>query len=318
MLPFCRILLVDDFGPFRQFVRISLQARAEFRIVGEALDGMEAIQKAHDLQPDLILLDIGLPKLNGMVAAERIRILAPDAKLVFVSLESSSAIVEEAFRRGARGYIHKMRAQADLIPAIEAVLAGKHFVSSDLEFGDSTKVHRRHEVLFWSDEMVFLESARHFIAEALKTDRSAIVIATPSHRESIVQNLKAAAFDMDGAIQKGIYTSLNAAEALSDIMVNGLPDRGRCFETLGSVIESSVKATKTEHSRISVFGECAPLLWAEGNTNGAIELEKVCNDLIKTRDIEVLCAYPLRLSQRADDEATFNSICAEHTNVFFR
>ena len=84
---------------------MSLQARAaEFRIVGEALDGMEAIQKAEDLQPDLILLDIGLPKLNGMVAAEQIRTLAPDAKLLFVSLESSSPIVEEAFL-GARGYI---------------------------------------------------------------------------------------------------------------------------------------------------------------------------------------------------------------------
>ena len=318
MLPFCRILLVDDFEPFRRFVRMSLQARAEFRIVGEALDGMEAIQKAKDLQPDLILLDIGLPKLNGMVAAVQIRILAPDARLLFVSLESSSPIVEEALRLGALGYIHKLRAQADLIPAIEAVLSGKHFVSSDLKFGDSTKVQRRHEVQFWSDEMVFLESATHFIAEALKTDRAAIVVATPSHRESIVQNLKAAAFDMDGAIQQGIYISLNAAEALSDIMVNGLPDAGRFFETLGSVIESSVKATKTEHSRIAVFGECAPLLWAEGNTNGAIEVEKICNDLIKTHDIDVLCAYPLSLSQGADAEATFNSICAEHTAVFFR
>src|SRR5207247_11074860 len=155
-----------------------------------------------------------------------------------------------------------------------------------------------------------------FIAEALKTDRAAIVVATPSHRESIVQNLKAAAFDMDGAIQQGIYISLNAAEPLSDIMVNGLPDAGRFFETLGSVIESSVKATKTEHSRIAVFGECAPLLWTEGNTNGAIEIEKICNDLINTHEIDVLCAYPLSLSQRADDEATFNSICAEHTAVF--
>src|SRR5690242_17151035 len=114
---------------------MSLQARAEFRIVGEALDGMEAIQKAKDLQPDLILLDIGLPKLNGIVAAGQIRIFAPAAKLLFVSLESSSAIVKEALRLGARGYITKLRAQADLIPAIEAVLEGRHFVSSDLEFG---------------------------------------------------------------------------------------------------------------------------------------------------------------------------------------
>src|SRR5207249_8022588 len=80
--PLFRILLVDDFEPFRRFVRMALRARPEFRIVGEAVDGLEAIQKAKELQPDLVLLDIGLPKLNGMAAAEQIRILAPDAKLL--------------------------------------------------------------------------------------------------------------------------------------------------------------------------------------------------------------------------------------------
>ena len=105
-----RILLVEDFEPFRRFVRVALQARPEFDVIGEALDGLEAIQKAKDLQPDLILLDIGLPKLNGMAAAEQIRILAPNAKLLFVSLESSSAVVGEALRIGAQGYISKLRA----------------------------------------------------------------------------------------------------------------------------------------------------------------------------------------------------------------
>jgi len=306
-----RILLVEDFEPFRRFVRVALQARPEFDVIGEALDGLEAIQKAKDLQPDLILLDIGLPKLNGMAAAEQIRILAPNAKLLFVSLESSSAVVGEIFRIGARGYISKLRAQADLIPGIEAVLAGRQFVSSDLEF-DSPKAQRRHEVQFYSDDTVFLESATRFIAGVLKADGAAIVVATNSHRESLLQRLKAEGFDMDRAIRQGTYISLNAAKAVSKIMVDGLPDRGRVLET----IESAIKATKKEHPRVAYFGECAALLWAKGNTNAAMEIEKIWNGLLETHAVDTLCAYPLSAFQRADAESAFKSLCAEHTAFF--
>src|SRR5206468_5290510 len=104
---------------------MSLQARAEFRIVGEALDGMEAIQKAEELQPDLILLDVGLPKLNGLEAARQMRKLAPLAKILFISQEFSFDMVEAALRLGASGYVHKLRVQSDLLPAIESVLRDK-------------------------------------------------------------------------------------------------------------------------------------------------------------------------------------------------
>jgi CheY-like chemotaxis protein len=317
-VPSFRILLVEDFEPFRRFVRLALRPREEFKVVGEALDGVEAVHKAQNLRPDLILLDIGLPKLNGIAAAEQIRILAPHAKLLFISLESSPAVVREAFRAGAQGYIHKLRAQVDLLPAIEAVLAGKQFVSSDLEFSESTKAHRRHEVQFYSDDMVFLESASRFVAGALKADGAAIVLATASHRESLVQTLKADVPDMDGAIQHGTYISLDAADVVSKIMLNGLPDHRRLFEILGSVIESSVKARKAEHSRVAIFGECVGLLCAEGKTNAAIEMEKRGNDLLETHSVDIMCAYPLSAFQREDDEPAFKSICAEHTAVFSR
>src|SRR5437588_914155 len=159
-----RILLVEDFEPVRQFIRLALQSRAEFEVAGEALDGLEAVQKAKELQPDLILLDIGLPKLSGIAAAEQIRILAPDAKLLFISLESSSEIVQEAFRRGAHGYISKLYAHPELIPAIEAILARNQTWCSDLEVTSGTKAHARHDVQFYSDEMAFLDSAGRFVA----------------------------------------------------------------------------------------------------------------------------------------------------------
>ena len=124
-----RILVVEDHAPFRRLICSALQRRAEFQTI-EAADGLEAVQKAEELQPDLILLDINLPKLHGFEVAKRIRRLAPHAKLLFLSQESSSDIVREAFRLGAHGYIQKLRAASDLLSAIDAVLGGQRFVSS--------------------------------------------------------------------------------------------------------------------------------------------------------------------------------------------
>jgi DNA-binding NarL/FixJ family response regulator len=125
------VLVVDDFEPFRRFICSTLKKRQGLQVVGEAADGVEAVQKAEELQPNLILLDIGLPKLNGIEAARRIRQLSPNSKLLFVSQESSSDVVHEALRSGA-GYVLKIRVADDLLPAVEAVRRGGHFVSSGL------------------------------------------------------------------------------------------------------------------------------------------------------------------------------------------
>lgn len=113
-----RVLLVDDFEPWRQFCSSRLQKHPELLIVCEAIDGWDAVQKAEELQPDLILLDIGLPKLDGIAAARRIRLLVPHAKIIFVSQESSPEVVQEAFNLGARGFVVKSSAENDLMDAV--------------------------------------------------------------------------------------------------------------------------------------------------------------------------------------------------------
>jgi DNA-binding NarL/FixJ family response regulator len=124
-----RILLVDDFEPFRTFVRALLEPRPEWLVVGEASDGFEAVQMAGELQPDLILLDIGLPSLSGIEAARQIRLLSPESKILFVSQHSLSDMVKEAFNLGAAGYVVKAHAGSELFAAVEAVLEGKQFFS---------------------------------------------------------------------------------------------------------------------------------------------------------------------------------------------
>jgi DNA-binding NarL/FixJ family response regulator len=125
-----RILVVDDYEPFRRFVCSTLSKKTEWQIIGEASDGLEAVQKAVELQPDLIVLDIGLPNLNGIEAARRIRKLSPESKILFVSQESSADIVQEALASGALGYIVKAHAASELLPAVQAILEGRQFVGS--------------------------------------------------------------------------------------------------------------------------------------------------------------------------------------------
>jgi DNA-binding NarL/FixJ family response regulator len=130
-----RIRLVDDFERWRRLVASLLQKHAEWRIIGEASDGLEAIQKAEELRPDLIVLDLGLPKLNGIEAARQIRKLTPESKIIFLSQESSADVVREALSFGAQGYVVKTRVGSDLLAAVEAVLEGRQFVSSGLITG---------------------------------------------------------------------------------------------------------------------------------------------------------------------------------------
>ena len=125
-----RVLVVEDFEPFRRFVCSTLTKRSEIQIVAEASDGLEAVQKAEELQPDLIMLDVGLPTLNGIEVARRIRKLSPRSKILFVSQESSADVVEMALSLGAHGYVSKTRIGIELQAAIDAVLGGRQFVSS--------------------------------------------------------------------------------------------------------------------------------------------------------------------------------------------
>lgn len=124
-----RVLVAEDSEPFRRFVRSTLGAKPDLQIVCEVSDGLDAVQKAKELQPDLILLDIGLPTLNGIDAARRIRSVAPQSKIIFLSQESSTDVVQEALALGALGYVVKANAGRELLVSVEAVRQGRRFIS---------------------------------------------------------------------------------------------------------------------------------------------------------------------------------------------
>jgi DNA-binding NarL/FixJ family response regulator len=306
LLRSAKVLVVEDFEPFRQLICSLLRERTEFRLVSESSDGLEAIQKIEELQPDLILLDIGLPSLNGIKVAERARAIAPRAKLLFVSQESSPDVVEETFRVGGHGYVQKTGAQRDLMPAIESVLANKRFVSSDLGLisVDKPNALRRHEIMFCLNDGVLLDGLTSFVATALNAGNAALVCATESHRGILLGRLRTQGVEIDAAIQQGTYISCDVSEAA---------ELDQLLETVTGLREAALRAGK-EHPRIAVCGERAGRFWADGEIDEAIRIEKLCNEL--GPDVDILCVYPAPPSDKEDQN--LKAICLLHTTTYSR
>jgi DNA-binding NarL/FixJ family response regulator len=333
-----RVLVVEDHEPFRRFVCSTLAKRTVFQVICEASDGLEAVRKAEELQPDLILLDVGLPSLNGIEAARQIRKLSPQSRILFVSQESSADVVQESLGTGAHGYVVKTDAGSELLEAVDAVLQGGQFVgrrfsghdfvgASDARASQAFRTNgtfaplqqniettHRHEVRFYSDDEYFLDNFTQFIGAALNAGKAVIVVATEPHRDSLLLRLQAHGLDIGAAIEQGRYISLDAAETVSTIMVNDMPDPDKFLKVTCDLIADVAKAVKGEPARVAACGECAPLLWAQGKAEAAIRLEHLWDEIAKAHGLDVLCAYPLGSFQGGKGNHIFEKICAEHSS----
>jgi DNA-binding NarL/FixJ family response regulator len=335
-----RVLVVEDYAAFRRVLVAAIQSRVEIQVICEVADGPEAVQKALDLQPELILLDIGLPRLNGIEAARQIRNLSPKSKILFVSQESSADIVQAALETGAKGYVVKADVGSELIPAVDAVLRGQTYVSKSLSghgltnVPDRSAIHlvemrhgletrreqglqrtRHHEVGFYSDDRSLLDGYTRFVGAVLKSGNAAIVVATELHREKLLARLQAYGLDMSATIEQGRYIALDNAETIATFMVNDMPDPALFSKVTGDLIARTAESVEGEHARVAACGECAPLLWERGNTEGAVRLERLWDEIARSYGVQVFCGYPLGIFQGGIGSYTFERICAEHSRV---
>ena len=337
-----RVVIVEDHEQFRRFICSTLEKAPELQVVGTVSDGLAAVQKAEELQPDLILLDIGLPTLNGIEAARRIRKLSPESKILFISQESSPDIVRDALGTGASGYVVKTDAGRELLEAVSAVLRGELFVGARFSGHDfvrdsnvvasqefrtesavaplqrSTEIARSHEVGFYSADAGLLDDLTRFIGAALEAGNAAVVVATKSRRDSLLLRLQAHGLDMDAAVEEGRYIALDAADALPTFMLRDAPDPVRFLKVLGDLISTAAKAVKGKEARVAIFGEMCHLLWAQGNAEAAIQVEKLGNQLAKRYAVDILCGYDVGKVQGGMDSHIFQRICAEHSAVHSR
>jgi DNA-binding NarL/FixJ family response regulator len=134
-----RILVVDDHPVVRHGLRALLGSRPEWEIIAEAEDGIEAVEKADRLQPDIVLLDISMPKMDGLEACRRIRRNVPKSEVLIVTQHDSPQMMREALGAGARGYVVKSDAARDLLAAVDAVSQHKFFDAQNRRRADDSK-----------------------------------------------------------------------------------------------------------------------------------------------------------------------------------
>jgi DNA-binding NarL/FixJ family response regulator len=338
-----RILQVDDFVPWRRFVINKLGQNPDFRIVGVVSDGLEAVLKAEELQPDLILLDIGLPTISGIEVARRIRKVAPKSKILFLSQLLDRDVARVALSEGGHGYVVKSDAENELLAAVEMVMQGKKFVGGRLggqEFDDAadsqtrrtirhewtiaspaalistrTRPARSHEVQFYSDDAHFLDRCAGFLGAALMAGNAAVFVGTAPHRSGLLERLHRESPETRAAIRQGRYSGLDAAEFLADVMAKGMPDSTWFQKAASGLITAAAKGSRGEHLRVAACGECAPILWAEGKPDAAIRLEQLWNEISRTFDVDILCGYPSASFRSDEDGHIFRRICGVHSAV---
>jgi CheY-like chemotaxis protein len=306
-------------------------------VIGEVADGLAAVQKATQLLPDLVLLDIGLPTLNGIEAARQIRAVSPHSKILFVSQESSADIVQAALETGAQGYVCKIDAASELITALETIFLGRKYRSTsvaDANFVEASasaalanerKLTQRqqlptekgwyHEVGFYPDDGSVWDARADLVRAALRNGNAAVVIASESHRSEFLSRLQAYGVDVRMAIEQARYIAQDVTAALSSLMVNDLPDPLRFSKLAGELIARAAASVAGDTSRVFVCGEGATLLWEQGNEEGVVQLEHLWNEMAKNHGIQVHCGYLLSSFHGETVRNAFGRICAEHSVV---
>ncbi|HEY2547955.1 MAG TPA: MEDS domain-containing protein [Candidatus Acidoferrum sp.] len=226
-----------------------------------------------------------------------------------------------------------------MLSALEAVLQGQQFVSSgssvhSFSNGEAQASNRpcqeealssptprlrkttgSHAVQFHSDEASLLAGFTSFIEANLRAGHAVIVVATESHRTSLLQKLQADGVDVAAAIEQGIYIPLDVVEALSTFTVNGLPDPVRFSKVAGELFGAAAKAVKAEHPCVAACGEGTSSLWAQGKSDAAVQLEHLWGEIAEKYGVDVLCGYVMKSLQREHESDVYARICAEHSTV---
>jgi signal transduction histidine kinase len=170
-----------------------------------------------------------------------------------------------------------------------------------------------HRVQFYESESFLASTVADFLAAGLTVGQSLVVIATEPHRDAFTQQLTREGFDVGGAARSGQLMLLDARETLATFMAGAEPDAERFQTTIGAVLETARK--RGPHPVLRLYGEMVDLLWRDGNTDGAIRLEALWNDLSTSYEFQLLCAYAMGNFYKSSDAQRFEAICREHTHV---
>jgi CheY-like chemotaxis protein len=287
----------------------------DFRVVAAVTDGRQAVDAVLRLDPDLAVLDITMPELDGFRTAQALKHAGARAKVVFLTLHDADEYVDAALRSGAKGYVLKARMEADLARALHHALAGRSFLPSLTSLSTMAGDAGAHTLHFRAGDGSFHDDVVEMLLAALARGEMAVVIGTAGLRTSVASGLNAAGCDVSAMRAKGNYFEFDAADALSQVMRNGRPDAGEFGKMVDELERLRLTRTPGGPSRVTIFGEMAGLLMQDGAFEAAVELEQTWSRLTRSLPYLTICSYLSRTPDRTQHPAVWSAMCAEHSAV---
>jgi CheY-like chemotaxis protein len=283
----------------------------DFNILGAVSDGRQALDLSLRLDPDVIVLDIRMPELDGFQTLEELRRIGSRAKVVLLTMYESDVYVAAAIRSGAQGYVLKSSINSNLISAIDHALAGRLFVPSITSLSTAGSGHA---VQFHMNDGYFLDEVSRFIGGILQSGELMVVAVTEETRTGIAQRLKDRGIDLEAMVAQGQCVVMDAAESLAKFMRNGRPDADLLADIVADLDRLRV-STRGPQSLLTLFGEMAVILCRNGNIEAAVALERIWADLTRQRPFFTLCSYPGECFQDSNSRELFPEVCNVHYAV---
>jgi two-component system nitrate/nitrite response regulator NarL len=297
-----RVLVVDDHATWRTAIRGALNRVPGVHVIAEAADGAEAVTLAHEQSPDLVLLDVGLPGISGIEAAERISARTPTARILFASNYGEYDIIDAAFRSGARGYMMKAFAAHELQPAVEAVASGRWFVSparGGRALASSPRDPHVHRAVFYASLDARLDDYAKFIAEALGNGRVVLGCVDNPCRDPLRSRLAALGVVLDKEIAAGRITALDTELLVPQLLEGDRISDGKFFAAAIPLLLNAARRSRTPQPAMSAFGDASYSLWRAGEVDAAIRLEQLWDEMSGVFNLELLCGYDIDAGQSA-------------------
>jgi CheY-like chemotaxis protein len=312
-IPTARVVVVDDHPDVLEAAAAIL--RRKYDVVGTATTGSGAVELSLRLDPDVIVLDIAMPGLDGFQAAAQIRKAGSNARIVFLSSYAGEEYVLASISQGASAFVAKPRMERDLLAAVDHAQAGRTFIPSAGALPRwRPRSSRRHDLQLYATDAFLVDAVVTFFENALEAGDSIVAVASEPHRHAFDQELRARGLDVDALIVAGRYSAGDAATGLEAILVDGMPDRDKFMASLDPILERGLAAARSSPPHVTMFGEIAPILCANGQFDAMLRLEQLADEAAATRPISILCGYP---SECLHDHGTelMAHVCAKHAVI---
>jgi CheY-like chemotaxis protein len=280
---------VDDDGAILK--AISRFLAADFDVVAAVTDGREALETVPRLDPDVVVLDISMPGLDGLQTAAELQRLGVRSKVVFLTMNQDDAFVASAIKSGATGYVLKMQASSDLLPALRHALAGRRYLPSLAPLAMTDTV--AHALQFRGDDSSWLDDITDaLIGALLRGDIIATALMT-SNRDAIALRMDERGWNHADLEAQGRYLVFDAEKAATQVMRDGQCDRDSIGRMIADLEHARASSAAGSRRQLTIVGEIAGVLCRRGNAEAALELEGIWDELTAALPIITICTYPV-------------------------